>query len=92
MCSNDHVIKLEIFPKRLFYNQVSPLLYYQKCIQHMAHFFQQPRLSMLSIGIITDMFGVRTIYIIASILILCSACLSFSLLKYHKTEQNDISI
>ncbi|MEK4837580.1 MFS transporter [Bacillus sp. FSL L8-0152] len=49
-------------------------------------------LSMLSVGIITDMFGVRTIYIIASILILCSACLSFSLLKYHKTEQNDISL
>ncbi|ACK96321.1 TPA: hypothetical protein QC445_002159 [Bacillus cereus] len=43
-------------------------------------------LSMLSVGIITDMFGVRTIYIIASILILCSACLSFSLLKYYKPE------
>ncbi|UYX54427.1 MFS transporter [Bacillus thuringiensis] len=48
-------------------------------------------LSMLSVGIITDIFGVRTIYIIASFLILCSACLSFSLLKYQKTEKKDIS-
>ncbi len=48
-------------------------------------------LSMLSVGIITDIFGVRTIYIIASFLILCSSCLSFSLLKYQKTEKKDIS-
>ncbi|MED1384301.1 MFS transporter, partial [Bacillus mycoides] len=40
----------------------------------------------------TDMFGVRTIYIIAAFLILCSACLSFNLLKYKKTEQKDISL
>ncbi|MBE7106303.1 hypothetical protein FT637_25810 [Bacillus cereus] len=40
---------------------------------------------------ITDIFGVLTIYIIASFLILCSACLSFSLLKYQKTEKQDIS-
>ena len=49
-------------------------------------------LSMLSVGIITDLFGVRTIYILASILILCSACLSFNLLKYDKTKQKNMSM
>ncbi|MFE6137308.1 MFS transporter [Bacillus sp. NPDC057893] len=49
-------------------------------------------LSMLSVGIITDTFGVRTIYIIASFLILCSACLSFSLLKYQQKQKKDISV
>ena len=37
----DHVIKLEIFLKQQFYNQVSLLLYYQKCIQLMVLFFRQ---------------------------------------------------
>ncbi len=49
-------------------------------------------ISMLSVGIITDMFGVRTIYIIAAFLILCSACLSFMLLKHTKRQENDISL
>ncbi|WP_371392042.1 MFS transporter [Bacillus pseudomycoides] len=49
-------------------------------------------LSMLSVGIITDMFGVRTIYIIAAFLILCSACLSFILLKHTKQQEKDISL
>ena len=49
-------------------------------------------LSMLSVGIITDLFGVRTIYILASILILCSACLSFNLLKYDKTKQKHVTL
>ncbi|AIK38710.1 major Facilitator Superfamily protein [Bacillus pseudomycoides] len=49
-------------------------------------------LSMLCVGIITDMFGVRTIYIIAAFLILCSACLSFILLKHTKQQEKDISL
>ncbi|MEH7458156.1 MFS transporter [Bacillus sp. JJ1127] len=49
-------------------------------------------LSMLSVGIITDIFGVRTIYIIASFLILCSACLSFILLKHIKQQEKDVSL
>ncbi|WP_459501152.1 MFS transporter [Bacillus sp. C1] len=49
-------------------------------------------LSMLSVGLITDMFGVRTIYIIAAFLILCSACLSFILLKHTKQQERDISL
>ncbi|EMA6343105.1 MFS transporter [Bacillus cytotoxicus] len=48
-------------------------------------------LSILSVGIITDMFGVRTIYILAAFLILCSACLSFILLKYIKIREKDLS-
>ncbi|MBC6975055.1 MFS transporter [Bacillus sp. Xin] len=49
-------------------------------------------ISMLSVGIITDMFGVRTIYIIAAFLILCSACLSFMLLKHTKQQEKDVSL
>ena len=49
-------------------------------------------ISMLSVGIITDMFGVRTIYIIAAFLILCSACLSFILLKQTKQQEKDVSL
>lgn len=41
---------------------------------------------------ITDIFGVRTIYIIASFLILCSACLSFRLLKHQRLQKKEISI
>ncbi|MGE6506018.1 MFS transporter [Bacillus cereus] len=73
-------------------SSVAPALLSKMYTAHGALLSTASGLSMLSIGIITDMFGVRTIYIIASILILCSACLSFSLLKYHKTEQNDISL
>ncbi|MCJ0846447.1 MFS transporter [Bacillus cereus] len=73
-------------------SSVAPSLLSKMYTAHGALLSTASGLSMLSIGIITDMFGVRTIYIIASILILCSACLSFSLLKYHKTVQNDISI
>ena len=73
-------------------SSVAPSLLSKMYTAHGALLSTASGLSMLIIGIITDMFGVRTIYIIASILILCSACLSFSLLKYHKTEQNDISI
>ncbi|COF86963.1 major facilitator superfamily protein [Streptococcus pneumoniae] len=67
-------------------SSVAPALLSKMYTAHGALLSTASGLSMLSIGIITDMFGVRTIYIIASILILCSACLSFSLLKYHKTE------
>ncbi|PFA24466.1 MFS transporter [Bacillus cereus] len=49
-------------------------------------------LSMLSVGIITDIFGVRTIYIIVAFLILCSACLSFILLKHTKQQGKDVSL
>ena len=73
-------------------SSVAPSLLSKMYTAHGALLSTASGLSMLIIGIITDIFGVRTIYIIASILILCSACLSFSLLKYHKTEQNDISI
>lgn len=72
-------------------SSVSPSLLSKMYTAHGALLSTASGLSMLSVGIITDFFGVRTIYIIASFLILCSACLSFSLLKYHKTEQKDIS-
>ncbi|PEY34642.1 MFS transporter [Bacillus cereus] len=49
-------------------------------------------LSMLSVGIITDMFGVRIIYIVAAFLILCSACLSVVLLKHTKHREKDVSL
>ncbi|KYG32787.1 MFS transporter [Bacillus gaemokensis] len=49
-------------------------------------------LSMLGVGIIADTFDVRTIYIIAAFLILCSACLSFILLKHTKQQEKDISL
>ncbi|WP_141533542.1 MFS transporter [Bacillus cereus] len=73
-------------------SSVSPSLLSKMYTAHGALISTASGLSMLSVGIITDIFGVRTIYIIASFLILCSACLSFSLLKYHKTEQKDISL
>ncbi|MGG5735961.1 MFS transporter [Bacillus cereus group sp. IBL03679] len=73
-------------------SSVSPSLLSKMYTAHGALISTTSGLSMLSVGIITDIFGVRTIYIIASFLILCSACLSFSLLKYHKTEQKDISL
>ncbi|EJQ52686.1 hypothetical protein IEQ_01729 [Bacillus cereus BAG6X1-2] len=73
-------------------SSVSPSLLSKMYTAHGALLSTVSGLSMLSVGIITDIFGVRTIYIIASFLILCSACLSFSLLKYHKTEQKDISL
>ncbi len=73
-------------------SSVAPSLLSKMYIAHGALLSTASGLSMLSVGIITDMFGVRTIYMIASFLILCSACLSFSLLKYHKTEQKDISL
>ncbi|EJR60734.1 hypothetical protein IIO_03068 [Bacillus cereus VD115] len=73
-------------------SSVAPSLSAKMYTAHGALLSTASGLSMLSVGIITDMFGVRTIYMIASFLILCSACLSFSLLKYHKTEQKDISL
>ncbi|PGB04703.1 MFS transporter [Bacillus toyonensis] len=73
-------------------SSVAPSLLSKMYTAHGALLSTASGLSMLSVGIITDLFGVRTIYMIASFLILCSACLSFSLLKYHKTEQKDISL
>ncbi|WJE25976.1 MFS transporter [Bacillus cereus] len=73
-------------------SSVTPSLLSKMYTAHGALLSTASGLSMLSVGVITDMFGVRTIYIIAAFLILCSACLSFNLLKYHKTEQNDISL
>ncbi|MFZ3198146.1 MAG: MFS transporter [Bacillus mycoides] len=73
-------------------SSVTPSLLSKMYTAHGALLSTAFGLSMLSVGIITDMFGVRTIYIIAAFLILCSACLSFNLLKYQKTEQKDISL
>ncbi|MGE6348463.1 MFS transporter [Bacillus mycoides] len=73
-------------------SSVTPSLLSKMYTAHSALLSTASGLSMLSVGIITDMFGVRTIYIIAAFLILCSACLSFNLLKYQKTEQKDISL
>ncbi len=73
-------------------SSVTPSLLAKMYTAHGALLSTASGLSMLSVGIITDMFGVRTIYIIAAFLILCSACLSFNLLKYQKTEQKDISL
>ncbi len=62
----------DISLKQQFGNQVSLLLYYLKCITGSWCSSTASGLSMLSVGIfITDLFGVRTIYILASILILC---------------------
>lgn len=72
-------------------SSVAPSLLSKMYTAHGALLSTASGLSMLSVGIITDTFGVRTIYIIASFLILCAACLSFSLLKYQKTEKQDIS-
>lgn len=68
-------------------SSVAPSLLSKMYTAHGALLSTASGLSMLSVGIITDLFGVRTIYILASILILCSACLSFNLLKYDKTKQ-----
>ncbi|WP_283749483.1 MFS transporter [Bacillus mycoides] len=73
-------------------SSVTPSLLSKMYTAHGALLSTASGLSMLSVGIITDMFGVRTIYIIAAFLILCSACLSFNLLKYQKTAQKDISL
>ncbi len=73
-------------------SSVPPTLLSKMYTAHGALLSTASGLSMLSVGIITDLFGVRTIYILASILILCSACLSFNLLKYDKTAQKDISL
>ncbi|MFA2808092.1 MFS transporter [Bacillus mycoides] len=73
-------------------SSVTPSLLSKMYTAHGALLSTASGLSMLSVGIITDIFGVRTIYIIAAFLILCSACLSFNLLKYQKTEQKDISL
>ncbi|HDR7605219.1 TPA: MFS transporter [Bacillus mycoides] len=73
-------------------SSVTPSLLSKMYTAHGALLSTASGLSMLSVGIITDMFGVRTIYIIAAFLILCSACLSFNLLKYQKTEQKGISL
>ncbi|MBJ8069278.1 MFS transporter [Bacillus cereus] len=73
-------------------SSVTPSLLSKMYTAHGALLSTASGLSMLSVGIITDMFGVRTIYIISAFLILCSACLSFNLLKYQKTEQKDISL
>lgn len=73
-------------------SSVEPTLLSKMYTAHGALLSTASGISMLSVGIITDMFGVRTIYIIAAFLILCSACLSFSLLKYHKTDQKNISM
>ncbi|MDA1804974.1 MFS transporter [Bacillus cereus group sp. BY32LC] len=73
-------------------SSVAPSLLSKMYTAHGALLSTASGLSMLSVGVITDIFGVRTIYIIAAFLILCSACLSFSLLKYHKTNQKDISM
>ncbi len=73
-------------------SSVAPTLLSKMYTAHGALLSTASGLSMLSVGIITDLFGVRTIYIIAAFLILCSACLSFSLLKYNQTDQKDISM
>lgn len=73
-------------------SSVEPTLLSKMYTAHGALLSTASGISMLSVGIITDMFGVRTIYIISAFLILCSACLSFSLLKYHKTNQKNISM
>ncbi|KFN03577.1 major Facilitator Superfamily protein [Bacillus clarus] len=72
-------------------SNVTPSLLSKMYTAHSTLLSTASGLSMLSVGIITDMFGVRTIYIIASFLILFSACLSFRLLKYQKAEKKDIS-
>lgn len=46
-------------------------------------------ISMLCVGLITDIFGARTVYIVAAILILLSASLSFTLLKQNN-KQSDV--
>ncbi len=73
-------------------SSVAPSLLSKMYTAHGALLSTASGLSMLSVGIITDLFGVRTIYILASILILCSACLSFNLLKYDKTKQKNMSL
>ncbi|NRR15495.1 MFS transporter [Bacillus pacificus] len=73
-------------------SSVAPSLLSKMYTAHGALLSTASGLSMLSVGIITDLFGVRTIYILASILILCSACLSFNLLKYDKTKQENMSL
>ncbi|PEX86394.1 MFS transporter [Bacillus cereus] len=72
-------------------SSVTPSLLSKMYTAHGALLSTASGLSMLSVGIITDMFGVRTIYIIASLLILCSACLSFRLLKHQNTQKRNIS-
>ncbi|MED1384337.1 MFS transporter [Bacillus mycoides] len=71
-------------------SSVTPSLLSKMYTAHGALLSTASGLSMLSVGIITDMFGVRTIYIIAAFLILFSAFLSFNLLKYKNKEQKDI--
>ncbi len=73
-------------------SSVAPSLLSKMYTAHGALLSTASGLSMLSVGIITDLFGVRTIYILASTLILCSACLSFNLLKYDKTKQKNMSL
>ena len=73
-------------------SSVEPTLLSKMYTAHGALLSTASGISMLSVGIITDMFGVRTIYIISAFLILCSACLSFSLLKYHKTNQKYFNV
>ncbi|CAM4177686.1 macrolide transporter [Bacillus manliponensis] len=48
-------------------------------------------ISMLGVGMIADLFGARTVYIVASILILLSATLSFTLLK-QQNKENGVSL
>ncbi|MBE5104970.1 MFS transporter [Bacillus thuringiensis] len=72
-------------------SSVAPSLLSKMYTAHGALLSTASGLSMLSVGIITDTLGVRTIYIIASFLILCSACLSFSLLKHQNMKKKDIS-
>lgn len=73
-------------------SSVAPSLLSKMYTAHGALLSTASGLSMLSVGIITDTFGVRTIYIIASFLILCSACLSFRLLKHQRSQMKEISI
>ncbi|WP_141436529.1 MFS transporter [Bacillus cereus] len=72
-------------------SSVTPSLLSKMYTAHGALLSTASGFSMLSVGIITDMFGVRTIYIIASLLILFSACLSFRLLKHQNTQKRNIS-
>ncbi|WP_369899962.1 MFS transporter [Bacillus manliponensis] len=48
-------------------------------------------ISMLCVGMIADLFGARTVYIVASFLILLSATLSFTLLK-QQNKENGVSL
>lgn len=81
----------DIAQTTILQTNVTPALLSNVYAAHSTLISTMSGISMLCVGIIADVFGARTVYIVAAILILLSASLSFTILK-QQNKQSDVSL